>query len=191
MKFPDNVLSLPYSTKFETLEGLEFFRVLHDQQLRVCQLCLQSGYILSDCPEFSCFRCKKQRHYARECTDRNEEATERGETMEEGEKEDVEEDDTGKEEFFSEKETDKEEGRESEEEVEAIDREEKDSGEKSIMEETAAETQTPRGRSEVVEQRRDVEMEDSGGLLTCRVVNVFRRQLTDLLSEAIQCVLVP
>lgn len=70
VKFPENVSSLPYSTKFETLEGLEFFRVLHDQQVRVCRLCLQSGHILRDCPEFSCFRCKKQGHYARECTDR-------------------------------------------------------------------------------------------------------------------------
>ncbi len=67
VKFPDSVSSLPYSTKFETLEGLEYFRVLHDQQVRVCRLCLQSGHILRECPEFHCFRCKKQGHYAREC----------------------------------------------------------------------------------------------------------------------------
>ncbi len=65
--FPDSVSSLPYSTKFETLEGLEYFRVLHDQQVRVCRLCLQPGHILRECPEFHCFRCKKQGHYAREC----------------------------------------------------------------------------------------------------------------------------
>lgn len=126
VKFPDNISSLPYSTKFETLEGLEFFRVLHHQQVRVCRLCLQSGHILRDCPEFSCFWCQKQGHYARECVDRMEEATERGETMEEEEKEeDVEKDDNGKEEFFSGKEMDEEERRESEEEVEVSGREER------------------------------------------------------------------
>ncbi len=67
VKFPDSVSSLPYSTKFETLEGLEYFRVLHDQQVRVCRLCLQPGHILRECPEFFCFRCRKQGHYVREC----------------------------------------------------------------------------------------------------------------------------
>lgn len=110
VKFPDDILSRPYSTKFETLEGLEYFRVLHDQQVRVCRLCLQPGHILRDCPEFSCYRCLKQGHYARKCVDRTVEATERGEMME---------DNSGKE-------TGEEDRRESEEEVEAVSRKEKD-----------------------------------------------------------------
>lgn len=67
VKFTDTVTSLPYSAKFATLEGVEYFRVLHDCQQRVCRLCLQTGHILRECPEFRCFKCDKQGHYAREC----------------------------------------------------------------------------------------------------------------------------
>ncbi|KAL7374475.1 hypothetical protein ABVT39_001376 [Epinephelus coioides] len=68
VRFNDTVSSLPYSTKFHTLEGVEYFRVLHDCQQKVCRLCLQPGHILRECPKFYCFKCKKAGHYARECT---------------------------------------------------------------------------------------------------------------------------
>ena len=48
VKFTEIVQSLPYSTKFETLEGGEYFRVIHDKQVRVCRLCIQSGHIVKD-----------------------------------------------------------------------------------------------------------------------------------------------
>lgn len=164
VKFPDNISSLPYSTKFETLEGLEFFRVLHDQQVRVCRLCLQEGHILRDCPEFTCYRCNKQGHYARECADRKEDAMEREETMEEGEKEKSgEEDDTGRGESLSGKKTEEEERKGAERGAKAIDSEEKDSGEAPSLEKAGKNSNTPRGRGEVAEQRRDAERGNSGG----------------------------
>lgn len=67
MKFTETVTSLPYSAKFITLEGAEYFRVLHDSQQRVCRLCLQAGHILRECPDFKCFKCGNSGHYAREC----------------------------------------------------------------------------------------------------------------------------
>lgn len=67
VKFPGQVKSLPYSTKFDTESGSRYFRVIHDKQVKVCRLCLQPDHILRDCPEFLCNKCKKQRHYAREC----------------------------------------------------------------------------------------------------------------------------
>ncbi len=67
VKFNEYVQSLPYSTKFETLEGAEYFRVIHDRQVRVCRLCIQPGHILRECPEFKCHKCGEQGHYAREC----------------------------------------------------------------------------------------------------------------------------
>lgn len=76
VRFPKEVLSLPYSTKFETLQGVEHFRVIHDKQIRVCRLCVQPGHIMRDCPEFLCFRCQQQGHYARECENNRAESEE-------------------------------------------------------------------------------------------------------------------
>ncbi|KAJ8359061.1 hypothetical protein SKAU_G00155860 [Synaphobranchus kaupii] len=67
VKFSEQVKSLPYSTKFNTLEGSEYFRVIHDKQIRVCRLCIQPGHVLRECPDFLCRKCGKQGHYAREC----------------------------------------------------------------------------------------------------------------------------
>lgn len=67
VRFNEEVRSLPYSTKFETLRGTEYFRVIHDRQVRVCRLCIKPGHLFRECPEFKCFRCHKTGHYAREC----------------------------------------------------------------------------------------------------------------------------
>jgi len=72
VKFTDTVQSLPYSTRFNTALGPEYFRVIHDKQVKVCRICIQPGHILRDCPEFLCHTCGVQGHYARECSAKKE-----------------------------------------------------------------------------------------------------------------------
>ena len=67
VKFNELVQSLPYSTKFNTATGSEYFRVIHDRQMKVCRNCMQPGHILRECPDFTCHNCGSQGHYAREC----------------------------------------------------------------------------------------------------------------------------
>ncbi len=85
VRFTNQVRSLPYSTKFETLRGTEYFRVIHDRQVRVCRLCIKPGHLFRECPEFKCFRCDKVGHYARECGQHAERGTDESGQRNDGE----------------------------------------------------------------------------------------------------------
>lgn len=89
VRFTEQVCSLPYSTKFETLRGTEYFRVIHDRQVRVCRLCIKPGHIFRECPEFKCFKCGKSGHYARDCEERMGIERERMDGQEEGERRNI------------------------------------------------------------------------------------------------------
>ncbi|KAJ8006284.1 hypothetical protein DPEC_G00126690 [Dallia pectoralis] len=54
------------------MEGPEYFRVIHDRQVKVCRVCIQPGHVVRECPDFFCRRCKAQGHYARECNQQQE-----------------------------------------------------------------------------------------------------------------------
>ena len=69
VRFGSTVQSLPYSVKLNTAAGPEYFRVIHDRQVRVCRGCLQPDHILRECPDFLCNNCGQQGHYARECAE--------------------------------------------------------------------------------------------------------------------------
>ncbi len=66
VKFPKEVVSLPYSTRFEMAEGTQHFRIIHNRQVKTCRLCMNPEHILKDCPEFQCYKCE-QGHFARDC----------------------------------------------------------------------------------------------------------------------------
>jgi hypothetical protein len=67
VRFPKEVASLPYSTKLETAEGPQYFRVVHSHQIKTCRLCASPEHLLKDCPEFKCYKCEERGHFARNC----------------------------------------------------------------------------------------------------------------------------
>jgi hypothetical protein len=67
VKFTQEVTSLPYNTSFMTEEGVQYFRVIHDNQVKTCRICASPEHEKKDCPQFLCRNCLKQGHYAREC----------------------------------------------------------------------------------------------------------------------------
>ncbi len=66
-RFPKEVASLLYSTKMETAEGPQYFRVMHSHQVKTCRLCMSPDHVVKDCPEFKCFKCEERGHFARNC----------------------------------------------------------------------------------------------------------------------------
>lgn len=66
-RFPEEVVSLPYSTRLETAEGLQYFRVMHSHQIKTCRLCMSPEHVLKDCPDFKCYKCEERGHFARDC----------------------------------------------------------------------------------------------------------------------------
>lgn len=67
VKFPKDVLSLPHNTRFETEEGIKYFRVIHDHQVKNCRICSSVEHEKKDCPHFICRECLEQGHYVRNC----------------------------------------------------------------------------------------------------------------------------
>lgn len=68
VRLPPNFVSLPYLMKLSDGESTGMYRVVHDNQKKLCHNCHQEGHIFRDCPEFICFKCSQQGHFKRQCT---------------------------------------------------------------------------------------------------------------------------
>ena len=66
-KFPPNYTSLPYSMKFETVQGSKYYKVKHNNQCKVCFNCDSPDHVLKDCPKVECYRCKGLGHTSKSC----------------------------------------------------------------------------------------------------------------------------
>lgn len=64
VRLPPELPSIPYTVKLDN----SYYRVVHDNQKKMCNLCHSLDHVFKDCPDFSCFKCKGQGHYARNCT---------------------------------------------------------------------------------------------------------------------------
>ncbi|ESO95995.1 hypothetical protein LOTGIDRAFT_174978 [Lottia gigantea] len=63
VEFPPTKSSLPYATNFDGLS----YSIRHNDQEKVCFVCLQPGHIISQCPELKCFKCQQPGHGKRSC----------------------------------------------------------------------------------------------------------------------------
>lgn len=67
-KLPPNMVAIPYSMKFSVNEKeTAYYRVIHNQQVKVCSGCFSPEHMHKDCPEFICFECGEQGHISRKC----------------------------------------------------------------------------------------------------------------------------
>lgn len=67
VEFPPHIKSLNYLMKFDTVYGPQMFRVKHNNQTKVCSLCLSDEHLMKQCPDFKCFRCGVQGHAKYTC----------------------------------------------------------------------------------------------------------------------------
>lgn len=62
-----NFVSLPYLMRLSDGESSNMYRVIHDNQRKLCHNCHKEGHLFRECPNFVCYRCSKQGHFKRQC----------------------------------------------------------------------------------------------------------------------------
>ena len=67
VQFSDEVKSLPYSVGFQTLDGYKYFRIIHNNQIKVCFKCNSPNHEIRSCPETKCYKCHLHGHVAKNC----------------------------------------------------------------------------------------------------------------------------
>lgn len=67
VKFPPGLVSLPWSVRFDTGRGSKYFRVVHDNQRQLCNMCGSPFHKYRGCPKLICEGCNEQGHKIKEC----------------------------------------------------------------------------------------------------------------------------
>ncbi|CAG2203769.1 unnamed protein product [Mytilus edulis] len=67
VKLLPTLASIPYSMKF-TVSGKEtaYYRVIHNDQVKVCSGCYSAEDLYKDCPDF---KCGQQGHFSKNCSE--------------------------------------------------------------------------------------------------------------------------
>ena len=67
VKYSSNIESLAYSVKCQTVECDEYFRVLPDNQMKVCYNCMSDKHFIREWPNIVCHFRKEKGHYVLDC----------------------------------------------------------------------------------------------------------------------------
>lgn len=67
VKLPNTLRSLPYMMKLSDGVQANNYRVVHDNQVKMCHNCYSTSHMYRDCPEVECFRCKSRGHFKWQC----------------------------------------------------------------------------------------------------------------------------
>ena len=67
VKFPPGMASLSWSMKFDTGFGERYFKVVHNNQRALCNMCQSPFHKYRQCPELICHGCDEQGHKISEC----------------------------------------------------------------------------------------------------------------------------
>lgn len=51
VRFPKDIVALPYSARFDTADGPQYCRLIHDNQVKTCRFCMSPGHLFRDCPD--------------------------------------------------------------------------------------------------------------------------------------------
>ncbi|ESP01873.1 hypothetical protein LOTGIDRAFT_172340 [Lottia gigantea] len=66
--FHPGLKSLPWAVKLETISGIKSFRVLHNNQTKVCNKCYSESHMIADCPKIVCRKCHQMGHMGNKCS---------------------------------------------------------------------------------------------------------------------------
>ncbi|ESO93650.1 hypothetical protein LOTGIDRAFT_104694, partial [Lottia gigantea] len=65
--FSPELKSLPWAVKLETINGTKSYRVIHNNQTKVCNKCYSDSHIIANCPQIQCRRCNQYGHMGNTC----------------------------------------------------------------------------------------------------------------------------
>ncbi|CAC5382026.1 unnamed protein product [Mytilus coruscus] len=66
-KFPQGMFALPWTIPFKIGSDTKYFRLVHNNQMKVCSECLSPEHMRKQCPYFVCHGCGEYGHSKRQC----------------------------------------------------------------------------------------------------------------------------
>jgi len=67
VRLPKERNSLPYLLRVPNGNVFDSYRIIHDDQKKLCNKCYSPSHLFKDCPKFTCFKCQAQGHFKSQC----------------------------------------------------------------------------------------------------------------------------